>query len=281
MRGFTPKRNNVHKQPTASPSSQERSKRHNLQPLASKPVEHGLEFAHTEELGSNALKMLSIGAITAVSVCLLVFFTSDTPHNIVAARQAPPPVTQTVSGQSSDVAVASESELSLELIPGLSGVELTVDKDELVTHLVEMDDEAFTELVGRITKATTNTEIPADKAVEGESTAVASDTAPETAENTAAKSLEEAYAEAEALFPGKIDASKRIQLINELNAVDYAYYVAEQGDTLIGLSQAFGLHLGQLVEINGIHDADILSAGEIILLPSAEDVSNPIMEKPE
>lgn len=86
--------------------------------------------------------------------------------------------------------------------------------------------------------------------------------------NSLKQSLEDAYAEAEKLYPGKIDGSKRLKLIAELNAGPYLYYVAEDGDTLLALSKSFSVSLGQLVEINGIHDADVIAAGEILLFPS-------------
>lgn len=81
-------------------------------------------------------------------------------------------------------------------------------------------------------------------------------------------SIEDAYEKAEALYPDKIDKSKRLKLIADLNATEYMYYVAEEGDTLIKLSRAFRVPLGQLVELNGIHDADKIKAGAIILFPS-------------
>jgi len=90
-------------------------------------------------------------------------------------------------------------------------------------------------------------------------------------------SLEAAYAEAEKRYPGQIDGSKRLKLVADLNAIDYLYYVAEYGDTLLELSQAFNVPLGQLVELNGIHDADLIYAGEIILFPS-DTVQPPIAE---
>lgn len=89
-------------------------------------------------------------------------------------------------------------------------------------------------------------------------------------------SLEEAYAEAEARYPGKINASKRLKLIADLNAGDYLYYVVESGDTLIKLSEAFNVPLGQIAEINGIHDADVIAAGEILLFPS--DTEQPAIQ---
>lgn len=79
--------------------------------------------------------------------------------------------------------------------------------------------------------------------------------------------LAEAYAEAERRYPDKVDASKRLKLVADLGSGAYWYYVAEQGDTLIGLSEAFNVPLGQLVELNGMRDADRLPAGMIILLP--------------
>lgn len=79
--------------------------------------------------------------------------------------------------------------------------------------------------------------------------------------------IEQAYEEAERLYPGKVNVSKRLRLIADLNSSDYLYYVAERGDTLLKLSEAFQVSLGQLVELNGIQDADKIRAGEILLFP--------------
>lgn len=85
-------------------------------------------------------------------------------------------------------------------------------------------------------------------------------------------SLADAYAEAERRFPGDVNAAKRLKLVSDLGSGAYWYYVAERGDTLIALSRSFGVSLGQLVELNGIRDADKLPAGMVILLPDGVTV---------
>lgn len=118
-----------------------------------------------------------------------------------------------------------------------------VDKKTLTKHLSQMKPEAFLALVASVDRVISETK-------SGEK-----------------GSLEQAYLAAEKKFGSRIDASKRLTLVDELNAVDYKYYVAEKGDTLLYLSQAFGVPLGQLMELNGIGDADKINAGMILLFP--------------
>ena len=89
-----------------------------------------------------------------------------------------------------------------------------------------------------------------------------------TAANPLQKTLDDAYNEAERRYPGQVHASKRLKLIADRNVASYLYYVAEPGDTLLTLSRSFKTPLGQLVELNGISDADIIRAGEVLLFPS-------------
>lgn len=127
---------------------------------------------------------------------------------------------------------------TIQIAPGA-----VVDKDTLTKHLSEMKPEAFLALVASVDRVISET----DSGEKG--------------------SLEKAYLKAEKKFGSRIDASKRLTLVDELNAVDYKYYVAEKGDTLLYLSQAFGVPLGQLMELNGIGDADKINAGMILLFP--------------
>lgn len=127
---------------------------------------------------------------------------------------------------------------TIEIAPGA-----VVDKKTLTKHLTQMKPEAFLALVASVDRVISETK-------SGEK-----------------GSLEQAYLKAEQKFGSRIDASKRLTLVDELNAVDYKYYVAEKGDTLLYLSQAFGVPLGQLMELNGIGDADKINAGMILLFP--------------
>lgn len=124
-----------------------------------------------------------------------------------------------------------------------------VDKKTLTKYLMKMDQSEFLTLVASV-----------DRVIEE---------VPEGSKQTGArtKSLQEAYLEAEKQFAGQIDGSKRLKLVDDINAIDYTYYVAEKGDTLLYLSQSFGVPLGQLIELNGIGDADKIRAGMVLLFP--------------
>lgn len=122
-----------------------------------------------------------------------------------------------------------------------------VDKETLTKHLTQMKPEAFLALVASVDRVISETK-------SGE-------------KGSREQTLEQAYLKAEQKFGTRIDASKRLTLVDELNAVGYKYYVAEKGDTLLYLSQAFGVPLGQLMELNGIGDADKINAGMILLFP--------------
>ncbi|MBD7970387.1 LysM peptidoglycan-binding domain-containing protein [Paenibacillus gallinarum] len=65
----------------------------------------------------------------------------------------------------------------------------------------------------------------------------------------------------------QVDGSKRLKLVQDLDTKDYNYYVVEYGDTLYALSKSFDVSLGQIVELNGIQDADMIRVGEILLFP--------------
>lgn len=80
--------------------------------------------------------------------------------------------------------------------------------------------------------------------------------------------LEEAYREAERRYPGQVDGSKRLRLIKERNEGSYYYYVVEPRDTLLELSHTFDVPLGQLLDVNGIQNADMIHSGMILLLPT-------------
>lgn len=130
--------------------------------------------------------------------------------------------------------------------------EIEINQDDLVLFLDGLSDEEFQGFVeGVLEQSTSKDMLDLRKQVVG-------------------KTLEEAYKEAEELYPGKIDGSKRLALIAELNAIDFMYYVVEQGDTLGELSKSLSVPMGQLVESNGIHDADMIRIGEILLVPTDE-----------
>lgn len=238
-------------------------------------------------------RWLSVACIAAgvVSLLLLVFFfTSDTRDKIIAAKTSP-----VYAAQSNHVDSAKTEETDIE---GLLD-DPNVSRDVIIATMLRMSDADFDAFVEKITAKTdtskthkADAEQTADvlqsllqkgsdksdviaflKGLDEEgyqeligALTIVSESG--TADGFFRKELEDAYAEAERLYPGQVDGSKRLKLIDELNATDYMYYVAEEGDTLIKLSRAFGVPLGQLIELNGIHDADVIPAGMILLFPS-------------
>lgn len=237
-----------------------------------------------DELHLKAIKVTCIAAIAGVVIFLGVFFGSDIRNRVIRAKamtaaqnvsqnhtnaadvkaraardsvdtkdtqaQDRSDANDSDSNDSKSVASADDSSKKDDTsdvftVKKSSGVTVKINKQEMEKYLENMSDKQFEAFLDSFSKVS-DSNAASDKA----------------------ETLKEAYAEAEKLFPGQIDGSKRLKLVQELNAVDYLYYVAEDGDTLLKISKAFGIPLGQLVEINGIHDADKIKAGEIILLPS-------------
>lgn len=235
---------------------------------------------------------LAVGGMVVAAICLVLFFNSDVRDKIVASNMA---AAQTEAakiaanrpadgkdgrdgedgapGSGSDTPVADlpdtenpddgadDSEGSegdngdtpvdngtapstdIVIAPGA-----VIDREALTGYLSEMSQDDFIELAESV-----------DMLIADDPTRV---NLPDR------KSLAEAYAEAEAKYPGQIDASKRLKLVAEINAIDFMYYIAEDGDTLLELSKSLSVPLGQLVELNGIKDADVISAGMVILVPT-------------
>lgn len=215
------------------------------------------------------MPILSTATIVGVFLILVFFFTSGVTDNIVESRYASAAeqngktfASQTNSFKSKEETNEDESEkptldemfITIMEEPSIeimirdtleSGGE--VSKQDLMDRLASMDSAEFTDLIRLLLK-----EAPASENVTSDSIY---------------GSLEEAYKEAERLYPGVVDATKRLRLIDDIVPADYLFYVAEEGDMLLDLSEAFGIPLGQLVELNGIKDADKIRAGEILLLP--------------
>lgn len=230
--------------------------------------------------------IVSIGAVGVAVLCLVLFFMSDLPSKIVSAKTSPP--IQTVStadtsdDSSADVPDVNYNAGDSYVMATLPGLIENIDQDELLNQIEAMDAAEYDAFVASLAKLLQSDdpesvlrEMDPDvriyfggNAADGAEDENTSDSA--TSENAGA--VVDAYDVAESLFGDAIDGSKRLKLIEELNAVDYKYYVAEKGDTLISLSETFDIGLGQLVEFNGIHDADELPAGMIIILPSETTV---------
>lgn len=167
---------------------------------------------------------------------------------------------------------ANDAELSTEvreIYVAISNGEIT-DADGLADRLEVLSEEDFKALVVAGMRAISPEDVQAVRDALGGST---DDRDIEQSFGELNESLANAYIEAEARYPGQIDGSKRLKLVEDINASKYLYYVAEDGDTLLDLSQSFDVPLGQLVEINGIEDADKIPAGMIILFP--EDTEQP------
>lgn len=226
--------------------------------------------------GAKLVTGVGVAGIVASLICLVVFFQSDIPTKIVEANAANAAQLHAKADNKPDLVLGGDQvtgeDPSLDVAdsstgaPGVDGKDgvdgqdgidspsiviapgAVISSQELAGHLQQMTPEDFTELAESIDML------------------IASD--PTMVNLPGRKSLAEAYAEAESKYPGQIDGTKRLKLVDELNAIDYTYYVAESGDTLLELSNTFGIPLGQLVEINGIHEADYIKAGAILLFPS-------------
>lgn len=240
------------------------------------------------------------------------FFLGDIPGKIVSANQAV--LSETVEADERDgdpydydIAVeddrdaGGERNITIEqgdqyimaTLPGLIG---SISQEELMTYIDDMSDEEYDEFISSVSallqsddpeKALSELDPEIKVYLTGESeSSDGGETSDEaSSDKTTSKAKDgtvvDAYEAAEVIFGDAIDGSKRVKLIEELNAVDYQYYVAEDGDTLLELSKTFDVGLGQLVELNGIHDADELPAGHIIILPSDVEVddNNKVIEK--
>lgn len=278
------------------------SKKQDNQPVKQ---ESGLIEEQMENLNYRALMIFStVGAACAI-LGLLFFFNSDVGSKIITAKTTPVVAAQSSTPNQPGVLGASEGSGSTDLVAVLNDPE--VSREVLVAHLTHMSDEEFQRFIDTVTIQTAGTNVSGandaliellqdersksaiitylnelDKAefdalIRAILTAVGADSEQETdsmflntedPQETLQKTLEDAYAEAVRMYPGQIDGSKRLKLIDDLNATSYMYYVAEEGDTLIKLSHAFHVPLGQLVELNGIHDADVIPAGMVLLFPS-------------
>lgn len=244
-----------------------------------------------EAMGHHMLSIFCGVAVVGSLLLLVFFFSSGVRGNIIAARATP---VYAETGGTTD-----EEKGSPDLVSVLSDPHTTrEDAAALLTRMSDEDFQAFVEQVTAKGEPENTTNVKSESIVKdlhelltqgehpGKSQIMAYLSGMDDAEFNAfmgaaiaaihpdssiaplETTLEDAYAEAEKQYPGQIDGSKRLKLVNDLNATGYKYYVAEEGDTLIKLSRMFNVPLGQLVELNGIHDADVLPAGMILLFPS-------------
>lgn len=234
------------------------------------------------------------------------FFLGDIPGKIVSTNQAV--LSETVEADERDgdpydydIAVeddrdaGGERNITIEqgdqyimaTLPGLIG---SISQEDLMSYIEDMSDKEYDEFISSVSallqsddpeKALSELDPEIKVYLTGEADASDDTSSDKTTSKAKDGTVVDAYEAAEVIFGDAIDGSKRVKLIEELNAVDYQYYVAEDGDTLLELSKTFDVGLGQLVELNGIHDADELPAGHIIILPSEVEVddNNKVIEK--
>ncbi|MEK4277601.1 LysM peptidoglycan-binding domain-containing protein [Paenibacillus sp. FSL R7-0026] len=215
----------------------------------------------------------SIVTIASVTLFFVLFFTLDLPGKILSAKVSQP-VTVVPSVSSNDQLDTENSPSSPHIVV-LPGSDVDVTKDDLLSYLGDMPDDDVQTILETI-QAQKNDKINSsdagDPSSENEVTSgtVASSVSvppsvdPDTSIGTAPVAAD---IEAKRLLSVQIDGSKRLRLVQDLNASDYLYYVAEDGDTLLTLSNAFGVSLGQLLELNALHDADVIRAGQILIFP--------------
>lgn len=262
------------------------------------PEQYDTLQARNNRGSDKASTAISIGAVVVTVSCLGLFFLSDIPDKVVAAQAAKSELVANTNAE--DISHRTESDVTDDdlkdedensnpnvtvnggdsyIIATLPGVIQNISQDELLDQLESMSDEeydTFIQSVSELLKSDDPEAVirqmdPDVRVYFGNAGNANESVADESAEG----SVVDAYEAAEDIFGDRsIDASKRLKLIEELNAVDYKYYIAEDGDTLLELSKAFDIGLGQLVELNGIHDADEIPAGMIVVLPSETEVSD-------
>jgi LysM repeat protein len=220
--------------------------------------------------GTRHANIVSIVTIACVGLFFVLFFTTDLRGKILSANAAQP--TTAVTSLSSDPQLDTEEETtSSPRIVVIPGANLT--KEDLLTYVGDLpDDEAEMILKSFQTRSedvkdSQIAESPSSS-TEGSASATASPSVDPVAPSASEKpSPVDVAIEADHKSASQINGSKRLKLVQDLNSTDYLYYVAEDGDTLLDLSKAFGVSLGQLLEVNGLNDADVIRAGQILLFP--------------
>lgn len=290
-----------------SKNKQKQGKSDRARPKQAKQVEPnaGVVEEQVDSTGSRVTVVVSVASIVGAALLLAFFFMSDISDKIIAAKNQPvyasdldKSASKSDTSDTFHIAILSDDNVSKDavidyvksmsddtfhqFIQAITGDVKQTDADTdvlqdipttkaaMITYLKSMSEAEFDKFIASIVKVVSPEQLAnlqdmaTDTDQEQGDKADKKVTEKDKALNT---TLKEAYAEAEKRFPGQIDGSKRLKLVQDLNAIDYKYYVAEQGDTLIELSNAFNVSLGQLVELNGIHDADEIPAGMIILFP--------------
>lgn len=201
------------------------------------------------------VNILSVIIIVGVGLFFILFFSLDVPSKILSSsfsqRIAAEP-TISVPDQSNDGMANNSSRIIV--LPGPN-----ITEEEVLNYLGDMPDEDVEAVLQTIQyqKGVRNH-------TSSESSVSANSVTPGSVGDIVTTTKNE-----------KIEASKRLRLVQDLNSDNITYYVAEDGDTLLALSKAFGVSLGQLLELNGLKDADVIRAGEILLFP--EGTEQPII----
>ncbi|MEK4529782.1 LysM peptidoglycan-binding domain-containing protein [Paenibacillus sp. FSL H8-0104] len=220
--------------------------------------------------GTRHANIVSVVTIACVGLFFVLFFTTDLPGKILSASAAQPATAVTsVSGDSQlDPEEETTSFPRIVVIPGAN-----MTKEDLLTYVGDLPD-VEAEMI--LKSFQTRSEDVKDNQVagspspvtEGSTSATATPSVDPVASSTSEKtSAVDVAVEAERKSASQINGSKRLKLVQDLNSTDYLYYVAEDGDTMLALSKAFGVSLGQLLEVNGLNDADVIRAGQILLFP--------------
>lgn len=208
------------------------------------------KYPHNDDhsTGIRHANIVSIVAIACVALFLVLSFTTDLPGKILIGITAQSAAAST--SVSSNEQPDTENSNSSPRIVVLPRDDMT--KDELLTHLGDMSDEDVQLIL---------------EAIQMQQLGNSTNVDPVTSSVAEPGPALDGAIEAEHQFSGQVDGSKRLRLVEDLNLKDYMYYVAEDGDTLLALSKSFGVSLGQILELNGLHDADVIRAGEILLFP--------------
>jgi LysM repeat protein len=209
--------------------------------------------------------------IAFVGLFFVLFFATDLPGKILSASAAQQ-TTAVTSVSSDQQPYTEEDRTSSPRIVVIPGANMT--KEDLLTYVGDLpDDEAeiiLKSIQSRPKEVKDNQAAGASpsSATEGSTSASASPSVDPVASISSEKSSAvDSFVEAESKSTSHVNRSKRLKLVQDLNSTDHLYYVAEDGDTMLALSKAFGVSLGQLLELNGLDDVDVIRAGQILLFP--------------
>ncbi|OMF76692.1 LysM peptidoglycan-binding domain-containing protein [Paenibacillus glucanolyticus] len=231
----------------------------NVNQLDMVKISAGSDVYRDGERNSN---IAAFATIASVALFFVLFFSMDVPGKIIKAS-SPRPVDSASFGPSNEQSDAVNSMSSPHVVV-LQGADMT--KDDLLNHLGELSSDDV-----QLILETIQTQQPGKIQSQAESpssgTAASPSVDPVSSSNAEPGSALDAAVGEKSTSSGKLEGSKRLRLVQDLNSKEYKYYVAEDGDTLLLLSKAFGVSLGQLLELNGLHDADVIRAGEILLFP--------------